>query len=238
MAILGVESNKVEVRIVRNQLGTYFDEYVKVGDREKRDAITCERYIIPDPGVIYSIEVTLKEGYQFGNAEMVRCMMYLPGVNSPVSVLSILRPRNLGHDVLEEDIVKCIEYADTEVNGRKISGCRLVFRDISIGMILVHFYIVVRWFLLILDIADEELDDETDVLGIAPKELSSFRIDIVRMKWTAQRMTAEEEEYRRHRYKAKVSQNFHQVIFEGIIIYVFVRLVSGLQPAKEASLGT
>jgi hypothetical protein len=26
MAILGVESNKVEVRIVRNQLGTYFDE--------------------------------------------------------------------------------------------------------------------------------------------------------------------------------------------------------------------
>jgi hypothetical protein len=206
MAILGVESNKVEVRIVRNQLGTYFDEYVKVGDREKRDAITCERYIIPDPGVIYSIEVTLKEGYQFGNAEMVRCMMYLPGVNSPVSVLSILRPRNLEHDVLEEDIVKCIEYADTEVNGRKISGSRLVFRDISIGMILVHFYIVVRWFLLILDIADEELDDETDVLGIAPKELSSFRIDIVRMKWTAQRMTAEEEEYERHRYKAKVSQ--------------------------------
>lgn len=131
--------------------------------------------------------------------------MYLPGVDSPVAALSIFRPRNLGHDVLEEDITKCIEYADTEVNGRKISGCQLVFRDISIGMVPAHSYIISRYFLLILVFTDEELYDETDVMGIAPKDLNSFGIVILGVKWTVQRMTAEEKEYERHRHEAKVS---------------------------------
>jgi hypothetical protein len=57
MAILSQQINQVEVRIRRHPQNTYFDEYVKVGDREKTDATSCNRYIIPEPGQMYTIEL-------------------------------------------------------------------------------------------------------------------------------------------------------------------------------------
>lgn len=133
MAILSKEINQVEVRIKRYPEGTYFDEYIKVGDREKRDATTCERYIIPEPGVTYTIEVTLKKGYQFGKCNDVTASLRLSGSPTVIACGYIGAPQDES-EYLEKDLVKDVEFTDIiQVGGRKISGARLAFRQISVG---------------------------------------------------------------------------------------------------------
>ena len=70
MAILKCGNDEYEVRIKRYPEKTYFDEYVKTGDREKSSATSCDRYIVGEDGVRYTIEVTLKKGFTFGEFEV------------------------------------------------------------------------------------------------------------------------------------------------------------------------
>ena len=79
MAILKSGNDEYEVRIKRYPEKTYFDEYVKTGDREESSATSCDRYIVGEDGVRYTIEVTLKKGFSFGDYEVVRARLYIPG---------------------------------------------------------------------------------------------------------------------------------------------------------------
>lgn len=54
------------VRIKRYSEKTYFDEYIKSGDRETSWDTSCDRYIIDEDGVRYSVEVTLEPSKLFG----------------------------------------------------------------------------------------------------------------------------------------------------------------------------
>jgi hypothetical protein len=133
MAILSKEINQVEVRIRRHPENTYFDEYVKVGDREKADATSCDRYIIPEIGQMYTIEVTLKRGYNFGNSNAVKASLHLPGVTQAISAISIFPPKDYD-DFTEEDLTIHLTYAErVRIGGCNISGARLVFHKVSIG---------------------------------------------------------------------------------------------------------
>jgi hypothetical protein len=81
-------SNEVEVRIKRWPENTYFEEHIKIGDREKVNATSCDRYIVPEPGTQYYIEVVLKAGYNF-NCQEVQVELFFPGVKKEVSKLRI-----------------------------------------------------------------------------------------------------------------------------------------------------
>jgi hypothetical protein len=135
MAILSKEMNQVEICIRRYPEKTYFDEYVKVGDREKKNATSCERYIIPEPGKIYEIKVTLRKGYQFGNCNSVMILLLLPGFEEPVSIRSIHRPRECEQgEVLKEDKTVHLSYTHKlPVNGILLTGSRLCFQGLTLG---------------------------------------------------------------------------------------------------------
>jgi hypothetical protein len=79
MAILKSGNDEYEVRIKRYPEKTYFDEYVKTGHREKSSATSCDRYIIGEDGVRYTIEVTLKKGFDFEDFKIVRAKLYILG---------------------------------------------------------------------------------------------------------------------------------------------------------------
>jgi hypothetical protein len=187
MAILSQQINEVEVRIRRHPQNTYFDEYVKVGDREKTDATLCNRYIIPEPGQMYTIEVTLKRGYNFGNAGHVSASLCLPGVENPISTLQI-RPPNDYKNFTKEDLKFHLSYVErVRVDGRSVSGARLVFCEVSIG-ISVGF----NPRICTNPALDENLQNETNVMGVDPKDLGSLRIEVKKEKYDLVTMTPAE----------------------------------------------
>jgi hypothetical protein len=92
MAVLTEESDQYEVRMKRFPEGTYFDEYVKTGERDKPTATECDRYIIGESGVKYTIEVTLRKGFNFGKFSQIRVMLFFPGSKSSISFIDIFKP--------------------------------------------------------------------------------------------------------------------------------------------------
>lgn len=135
MAIPSKETNQVEVRIKRYPQSTYFDKNVKAGDDEKRDASSCERYIAPEAGQMYTVETTLKKGYQFGNCKIVQAALYLPGFGAPVSMHNFHKPKDvLADGYLQDDLVAVMEYTgSSKPEGRPLSGSRFVFHQLAIG---------------------------------------------------------------------------------------------------------
>lgn len=109
-----------------------FDEYVKIGDREKANATLCDRYIISEPGQMYTVEVTLKKGYHFGNWSRVFTGLFLPGVDREISSEVFRHPRD--KDFIEEDMSVSMAYARSlHVNGRALSGSRFALRTMKIA---------------------------------------------------------------------------------------------------------
>ena len=135
MVILTQDDNQSEVRIKRQPEGSYFDEYVKVGDREKGNAQSYDRYIIPEPGVTYTIEITLKKGYQFYGCQGVMAVLVFPGQRLPWEMSEFTRFINQRPDFpLSADWTRSLEHSGVVIaSGNKISGGRLAFREISIG---------------------------------------------------------------------------------------------------------
>jgi hypothetical protein len=188
MAILSQKLNQVEVRIRRHPQKTYFDEYVKVGDREKTNATSSDRYIIPEPGQMYTVEVTLKKGYHFGNWSRVSADLFLPGVKNPISS-EVLRPPS-DKDFAEEDITVSMAYSGSlNVNGRVLSGSRFAFRTMEIGK-QSDLFLVQHPKVLV----DENLQNETNVMGIVPNSLSTFMIKVARYNVEWKSMTKKEQE--------------------------------------------
>jgi hypothetical protein len=131
MAILQQGKNQVEVRIKREPEGSYFDEFVKLNDREKPDIRMCQHYIVGEPGVTYSIEVTLKAGYDFGNCKKVKVWLYTHGRKEIVAQGTFRR--NLA--VVTEDVKILLSKTNLLLGGQKLRGASLAFKDLKIGKI-------------------------------------------------------------------------------------------------------
>jgi len=82
----------------------------------------------------------------------------------------------------EEDMVVTLEFAQTIVEGQKYEGAHLTFTDVSVGIISI--FLVIE---LVTNIySDEVLENETDVLGVAPSSLGTFQIRVVKRILTEQ----------------------------------------------------
>jgi hypothetical protein len=84
--VLNREPIEYEIRIKRYPEGTYFEEHVKTevidwyGDNER------ERYIIGESGTKFTVEVTLKKGFYFGDCDVrLSCFYQDVMTMSPIS---------------------------------------------------------------------------------------------------------------------------------------------------------
>ena len=133
---------------------------------------------------MYTIEVTLKRGYNFGNAGHVSASLCLPGVEKPISTLQI-RPPNDYKNFTKEDLKFHLSYVErVRVDGRSVSGARLVFCEVSIGISVAFNPRICTNPAL-----DENLQNETNVMGVDPKDLGSLRIEVKKEKYDLVPMT-------------------------------------------------
>jgi hypothetical protein len=141
MAILKNGNNEYEVRIKRYPEKTYFDEYVKTGDREEPWAMSCDRYIVGEDGVRYTIEVTLKKRFSFGDYEVVRAKLYIPGHEDSISENDVHKPEDFENGI-KSDMTIELQYADVTVEGSKVLGARFGFRNLLLGSFSIPSYSV------------------------------------------------------------------------------------------------
>lgn len=133
MAIITATQGQYEVKIKRVEDGTYFDEYY-VGGGEGEHAFDArrERYIVAEPGTRFSIEVTLKQDFDFGIYTSAVAQLKVPGRKNPVAQITLI-PRSWQKE-LKDDLVGEIKCADVTIGGQKMLGAELVFRGIGIGL--------------------------------------------------------------------------------------------------------
>lgn len=134
MAILKEGNDEYQVRIKRYPEKTYFDEYVKTNGREVPGSRRCDRYIVGEGGVRYTIEVTLKEGFDFGTYSQVQVQLGLPRHNDTVSFKDIYKP-NHSEGGIKEKLSTELEYADVTVGGRMMLGARFAFQNLVLGTV-------------------------------------------------------------------------------------------------------
>jgi hypothetical protein len=138
---------------------------------------------------MYTIEVTLKRGYHFGNWSRVVAGLFLPGVNKLISRGTFFPQRD--KEFTEEDM--SVSMACTTrtipVNGRVLSGSRFAFRTMEIGK-PSDLFLVQQPYVL----ADENLQNETNIMGIDPNSLSTLIIKVVRCNVEWVRMTKKEQQ--------------------------------------------
>ena len=124
MAIMAGMEGEIEVRVKRHS-GTYYDEYVKLKPSEGSSNSHNERYIMVGHKDTYYIEVTLKEGFDFGKYDLVQAKMCVDG--KEVSYVDFKPPPNgLDETKTKRDVVEKIQYANVEINGRP-QGSKFVF---------------------------------------------------------------------------------------------------------------
>jgi hypothetical protein len=130
MAILAEDGNQYEVRIKRIPHNTYFEEHVKVGDREKPDAIKCDRYIVGEPGQQYAVQITIKKGFQWNQFEEVSMGLYLPGSLDPLAwtYLGKSIAGRIGNGDVTIDL-DCINHESL----RNFIGAPFSFKNLAIG---------------------------------------------------------------------------------------------------------
>ncbi|KAM0127076.1 hypothetical protein ACHAP3_008970 [Botrytis cinerea] len=124
MAIMAGMEGEIEVRVKRHS-GTYYDEYVKLKPSEGSSNSHNERYIMVGYKDTYYIEVTLKEGFDFGKYDLVQAKMCVDG--KEVSYVDFKPPPSgLDETKTKRDLVEKIQYANVEINGRP-QGSKFVF---------------------------------------------------------------------------------------------------------------
>lgn len=158
MAILTEEGNEYEVRIVDAQTHAPFKEYIKLGDREKLGDVECERYIVAKPGAGFKIEITLKKGFCFAPFDQVEAQLLFPGQSTWCSSVVIENKDSQSRSARDPHTVY-IDCVNHVIYGRKRVGAPFVFRALK---------------------ADESLSNETDVMGLDPSDLGSFKLMICR----------------------------------------------------------
>ncbi|TEY54234.1 hypothetical protein BOTCAL_0240g00020 [Botryotinia calthae] len=187
MAILNTTQGEVEVRIKRYPDNTHYDEYIKVERKELASDTMRTRYIVAEPDTIYYIEVTLKAGFDFGGYEVIDAVLYFSEQEKQISAISFQNYEGLKK--IKENIVQKIQYANVEVDGEKVLGARFAFRGIEM---------------------DENLSDETDVMGIHPDSLVKFSVKLFFYK--KKTVTLSDDEY----YKATMEFRKDLLNFERI----------------------
>jgi hypothetical protein len=129
MAILNQGKNQVQVRIKREPEGSYFDEFVKIGDAEVPDVTRCEHFIVGEPGVTCLIEVTLKAGYNFGKCKMVKAFLRTHGREEIVVQGGFLKTGA----ATTKDFKILLSKTDLLFGGQRLKGASLAFKQLEIG---------------------------------------------------------------------------------------------------------
>jgi hypothetical protein len=132
MVILTEDGNQYEVRIKRVPQNTYFKEHIKVGDREKPDAIQCDRYIVGEQDQQYAIEITIKKGFQWDNFGKVAMGLFLPGCKYPVAVRCFHKSRAIDIGTIDVSVdLECINHASFS----DFRGAPFSFKNLAIGLL-------------------------------------------------------------------------------------------------------
>ncbi|CCD56056.1 hypothetical protein BofuT4_P151880.1 [Botrytis cinerea T4] len=148
---------EIEVRVKRHS-GTYYDEYVKLKPSEGSSNSHNERYIMVGYKDTYYIEVTLKEGFDFGKYDLVQAKMCVDG--KEVSYVDFKPPPNgLDETKTKRDVVEKIQYANVEINGRP-QGSKFVFWNMEMEK-------------------DTEQSKETGAMNTLPQNIPAFQFHIV-----------------------------------------------------------
>ncbi len=135
---------------------------------------------------MYTVEVTLKKDYHFGNRSRVFAGLFLPGMDHEISNEVFRMPR-------DNEFTVSMAYARSlHVNSRVLSGSRFAFRTMEIGkqsdIFLVQHPKV---------LADEKLQNETNVMGVPPNNLSTFTIIVegYNVEWKSMTKKEKQEDF-------------------------------------------
>ncbi|KAJ8068385.1 hypothetical protein OCU04_003945 [Sclerotinia nivalis] len=162
---------EIEVRFKRHQ-GKYYDEYVKLEPGEAIREPNHERYIIAEPGTKYYVEVTLREGFDFGKYDLIQAKLYMD--EEEVSYADF-EPSKHGFDgrKTKKDLVKNIRYANVEIDGQR-RGSMFIFGNMEMGK-------------------DKHLSKETDDMSIPPH--SSLTITVYFVFYESVTVALSDDEY-------------------------------------------
>ncbi|KAM0154568.1 hypothetical protein ACHAPG_006418 [Botrytis cinerea] len=169
---------EIEVRVKRHS-GTYYDEYVKLKPSEGSSNSHNERYIMVGYKDTYYIEVTLKEGFDFGKYDLVQAKMCVDG--KEVSYVDFKPPPNgLDETKTKRDVVEKIQYANVEINGLP-QGSKFVFWNMEMEK-------------------DTEQSKETGAMNTLPQNIPAFQFHIVFFESSTVTLSD-------HEYKEAISQD-------------------------------
>ncbi|KAI9649996.1 hypothetical protein NHQ30_000009 [Ciborinia camelliae] len=160
MAILTEEGNEYEVRIINTATKEAFREFVKLGDRENRGDPECERYIVAQPGTAFKIEITLKAGFCFKPYNDVIALIVFGGQGICCAGKCFV-DENPECALTEQDYKAQIDCVNVVGYSKDIIGAPFVFRSLDV---------------------DEDLSNQSDVIGVNPEDIGHFRIVVLRRK--------------------------------------------------------
>ncbi len=197
MAILTDNESEVEVQIIRHPDYTEFKEYVKIADREEDCSLVCERYIVSEPGLLFSVSIKLKEGFMFGCDTQVVVGLHVSGIPQAVAKHQFLKPDYVwdGTDGTREDMTAILSHADKSLQNivLKISGAQFQIQRLVAGLQIFGLLLNKVWIHAFIG-ADEDLKAETDVVGVSPHDLGHFSVSVVRRIATFVSLTEAERE--------------------------------------------
>ncbi|KAF7932188.1 hypothetical protein BELL_0358g00090 [Botrytis elliptica] len=157
MAIMSGIEGEIEVRVKKHP-GKYYDEYAKLKPSERSPNPHDERYIMAEPKATYYVEITLKEGFDFGKYDLIQAKMCMDG--KEVSYAEFKMPlHGINKTKTEKDLVQTIRYANVEIHGRP-RGSKFVFRNVEME-------------------TDEEQSNDTGAVDTLPKGIPAFQVDVV-----------------------------------------------------------
>ncbi|KAF7935422.1 uncharacterized protein EAE97_008329 [Botrytis byssoidea] len=158
MAILTEEGNEYEVKIIDCATNQPFKEYVKLGDLESHGDSKCERYIVARPGAKFKIEVTLMSGFCFEPFQQVQAHLCLgsSGDRRAAYIFRKDKPEINGISKGYKGFIECVNMARY---GEDIVGAPFIFSSLDV---------------------DEDLSNETDVIGLDPADIGHFSVGLYR----------------------------------------------------------
>ncbi|KAE8450143.1 hypothetical protein EG329_006924 [Mollisiaceae sp. DMI_Dod_QoI] len=157
MAVLTDKGNNYHVRVQRVPQGTYFKEYVKIGDPEGPNDKERDRYIVAEREQKYRIEVNLGKGFRWGEYNEVHCHLKFAGY--VVASKALFRDKQ-GQELKEKEVTMYLECVMTGSN-ENIIGAPFTFRGLGV---------------------DENLKDETNIFELRLQDLGAIRVIISRCK--------------------------------------------------------
>jgi hypothetical protein len=134
MAILYLDEGSVGVRVQKCPLedGIYYDEYIKLGNRERRGVQHADRFISCEDGDEYALEICFNEGFAYGDYDIARAKLYHGGQSKIVETKDCKLPKDQG-DGLKQDLIFRIATTRVRIGGQDIKDVRFAFRGLVVG---------------------------------------------------------------------------------------------------------